>query len=66
VSATAPTPPRVAEESILAAVFGDRLIEFRTGASVVGDCLHDGPGRLTQPLDSALHTAATAIANCTT
>ena len=57
------TPTRLGEESILASVLGDRSIEFRAGLTVVGVSLYDGPGRLSQPLDSALLTAATIIAN---
>jgi hypothetical protein len=51
------------EESILASVFGERPVEFRTGPTVVGVSLYDGPGRLTQPLDTALVTAAAAVAH---
>jgi hypothetical protein len=61
----ADTPTRLGEESIFASVFGDRSVELRAGSTVVGVSLYDGPGRLTQPLDSALLTAATTIANRT-
>lgn len=59
------TPTLLGEESILASVFGERSVEFRTGPTVVGVSLYDSPGRLTQPLDSALVTAAAAVAHRT-